>query len=34
MGEAGRAHVMAHYGWPSVGRRMAKLYESLLERHA
>lgn len=31
MGEAGRAHVMAHYGWSSVGRRMAELYASVLE---
>ena len=26
MGEAGRAHVIAHYGWESVARRMADLY--------
>lgn len=32
MGEAGRAHVVAHYGWPSVGRRMADLYGSVLAR--
>lgn len=31
MGEAGRAHVSAHYGWPSVARRMAGLYASVLE---
>jgi glycosyltransferase involved in cell wall biosynthesis len=31
MGEIGRAHVAAHYGWPSVGRRMAGLYTSVLE---
>ena len=34
MGEAGRVHVMAHYGWPSVGHQMAKLYASLVERRA
>ena len=32
MGEAGRAHVVAHYGWPSVARRMAGLYGSVAER--
>jgi glycosyltransferase involved in cell wall biosynthesis len=32
MGEAGRAHVVAHYGWPSVARRMADLYGSVAER--
>ena len=32
MGEAGRAHVVSHYGWPSVGRRMADLYGSVAER--
>ncbi len=31
MGEAGRAHVAAHYGWSSVARRMAGLYASVLE---
>ena len=31
MGEAGRAHVSAHYGWSSVARRMAGLYASALE---
>ncbi|MBI2740194.1 MAG: glycosyltransferase [Rhodospirillales bacterium] len=31
MGEAGRAHVAAHYGWPSVARRMVGLYTSVLE---
>jgi glycosyltransferase involved in cell wall biosynthesis len=30
MGEAGRTHVMAHYGWPSVAERMEKLYETIL----
>jgi glycosyltransferase involved in cell wall biosynthesis len=32
MGEAGRAHVVAHYGWPSVARRMADLYGSVAKR--
>ena len=31
MGEAGRAHVVAQYGWPNVGRRMVELYSSALE---
>jgi glycosyltransferase involved in cell wall biosynthesis len=31
MGAAGRAHVVAHYGWPSVARRMVGLYTSVLE---
>jgi glycosyltransferase involved in cell wall biosynthesis len=30
MGERGRAHVIAHFGWTSVARRMADLYQSLL----
>jgi glycosyltransferase involved in cell wall biosynthesis len=30
MGEAGRAHAIAHYGWPSVAERMEKLYETIL----
>jgi len=30
MGEAGRAHVMAHYGWAAVAQRMAALYRSVL----
>ena len=30
MGEAGRAHVVAHYGWPTIARRMADLYGSLV----
>jgi glycosyltransferase involved in cell wall biosynthesis len=34
MGEAGRAHAIAHYGWPSVAERMEKLYETILSaRH-
>jgi glycosyltransferase involved in cell wall biosynthesis len=32
MGEAGRAHVVAHYGWPSIACRMADLYGSVAER--
>lgn len=32
MGEAGRAHVAAHYGWPGIARRMADLYGSVAER--
>ena len=32
MGEAGRAHVVAHYGWPSIARRMADLYGSVAQR--
>jgi glycosyltransferase involved in cell wall biosynthesis len=32
MGEAGRAHVVAHYGWPSVAARMADLYGSIVRR--
>jgi glycosyltransferase involved in cell wall biosynthesis len=32
MGEAGRAHVVAHYGWPSVARRMADLYGAVAGR--
>jgi glycosyltransferase involved in cell wall biosynthesis len=30
MGEAGRAHVVAHYGWPAVARRMEQLYRSVI----
>jgi glycosyltransferase involved in cell wall biosynthesis len=30
MGEAGRAHVAAHYGWPSIAERMERLYQSIL----
>jgi glycosyltransferase involved in cell wall biosynthesis len=29
MGDAGRKHVEAHYGWPSVATRMEALYESV-----
>ena len=29
MGEAGRAHVVSHYGWPAVAARMEDLYRSL-----
>jgi glycosyltransferase involved in cell wall biosynthesis len=32
MGEVGRAHVVAHYGWPNVARRMADLYASVARR--
>ena len=28
-GEAGRRHVIDHYGWPAVARRMAELYRSI-----
>jgi glycosyltransferase involved in cell wall biosynthesis len=31
MGEAGRAHVAVHYGWPSVARQMVELYRSVLK---
>ena len=31
MGEIGRQHVIANYGWPSVARRMEGLYRSILE---
>jgi glycosyltransferase involved in cell wall biosynthesis len=31
MGEIGRKHVIANYGWPSVARRMDGLYRSILE---
>ncbi|UYN93247.1 MAG: glycosyltransferase [Enhydrobacter sp.] len=30
MGETGRAHVMAHYGWAAVAARMEELYRSAL----
>ena len=30
MGEAGRAHVIARYGWQAVARRMEDLYRSVL----
>jgi len=30
MGEAGRAHVLAHYGWPSIADRVAGLYRSIV----
>jgi glycosyltransferase involved in cell wall biosynthesis len=32
MGEAGRAHVIAHYGWPNIAHRVADLYGSVLAR--
>ncbi|WP_425066188.1 glycosyltransferase [Reyranella sp.] len=28
-GQAGRRHVIDHYGWPAVARRMAELYRSI-----
>ncbi len=30
MGERGRAHVVAHFGWPAIARRMEDLYRSVL----
>jgi glycosyltransferase involved in cell wall biosynthesis len=33
MGELGRQHVIASYGWPSVARRMEGLYRSVLDAH-
>lgn len=32
MGEAGRAHVVAHYGWRTIARRMADLYVTIAAR--
>ncbi|MBS0520747.1 MAG: glycosyltransferase [Proteobacteria bacterium] len=32
MGEAGRSHVLAHYGWSAVARQMEDLYRSILAR--
>lgn len=29
LGEAGQRHVIDHYGWPAVARRMAELYRSI-----
>jgi len=29
MGEAGRKHVIDHYGWPAVARQMADLYRTI-----
>lgn len=34
MGDAGRAHVLAHYGWPAIAERVAGLYRSILEQAA
>lgn len=34
MGEAGRAHVIAHYGWPAVAQQMEGLYRSVLLTNA
>ena len=30
-GEAGQRHVIDHYGWPAVARRMADLYRSIAD---
>ena len=30
MGNAGRAHVVAHYGWPAIAQEMEALYRSVL----
>lgn len=30
-GEAGQKHVIDHYGWPAIARRMAELYRSLTD---
>ncbi len=30
-GQAGQRHVIDHYGWPAVARRMAELYCSIAE---
>ena len=30
-GEAGRRHVVDHYGWPAIARRMAALYRSIAD---
>lgn len=32
MGEAGRAHVVAHYGWRTIARRMVDLYVTVAAR--
>ncbi len=34
MGEAGRARVVARYGWPAIARQMEALYRSVLGRNA
>jgi len=34
MGELGREHVVAHYGWPSVAERMEGLYRSIVDSPA
>jgi len=34
MGEAGRTHVVAHYGWPAVAGQMEALYRSVLGSNA
>jgi glycosyltransferase involved in cell wall biosynthesis len=30
LGEAGRRHVLAHYAWPAIARRMEELYRTLI----
>lgn len=30
-GEAGRRHVIDHYGWPAIAHRMAELYRSIVD---
>src|SRR5262249_35355864 len=30
MGNGGRAHVVAHYGWPAIAQEMEALYRSVL----
>jgi len=30
MGNAGRAHVVAHYGWPAIAQEMEVFYRSVL----
>ncbi len=32
MGEVGRAHVVARYGWPKIAHRMTDLYEAISRR--
>lgn len=34
MGERGRDHVIAHFGWTSVARRMVELYRSVMDGRA
>jgi hypothetical protein len=30
VGQIGRRHVVAHYGWPAIAERMEGLYRSVL----